>query len=336
MSVNPFTIIKDSSLWGSSASVAGISRKDPFIRIGIIRSVITDQETSDLRYIVDIQNRNDSISVNARPLYRFGGAFNYEESVGRGYRTDDKQDAVNSFVAKAGDTVLVAFLNGESREGVILGGLTHPARFSTLDPAAGPQYRSEFNGIETEINENGEYTLTFKAVPTNIGALNTIPGARLPIPEYDLEVGTSFLKIDKTGSIEINDNSQQGVQNLRLNKPDGIISINSGNINITMTKSSEQIDIKSKMLNITSDDQINEKTLNYTLNASSSTKIQSPKVAIGTDSIELLDQLSKLIDALAKVTPISPVGPCTPLGTTPQWPEVASIQSKIKEITGSL
>lgn len=71
------------------------------------------------------------------------------------------------------------------------------------------------------------------------------------------------------------------------------------------------------------------------MSATTSAKIKSPKVAIGTDGIELLDQLSQLIDAIGKLIAISPVGPCNALVTSPQWSGVAAVQSKIKEITGN-
>ena len=74
----------------------------------------------------------------------------------------------------------------------------------------------------------------------------------------------------------------------------------------------------------------------YFLTASSTTKIKSPKVAIGTDAIELLDQLVKLVDALAKVVIYAPEGPCAPFGTSQEWPDVEKIKQNINTIKGSL
>lgn len=333
---NPFNIVKDSSIWQNSKVYDAVNQKDPFLRIGIVKKVYREQRTSDIKYLVEIQDRNDSIDVNARLLRRFGGVFNYEDVVDHGYKFDDKPDPTRNFEAKAGDTVLVAFLNGEAREAVILGGLIHPARKSTLDITKGPQYQSEFNGIETRINENGEYTMTFKAIPTNIKKLDDIPGKVLPAPTYDAKVGGSFFKFDKTGSVEMNDKAQDGIQNIRIDKPSGTITINSGKIKLTMTKKEEKVELKCKVLNITSDDKIMAKTKQTSINSSEFVKINTPKVAIGKEGIELLDQLFQLVEKLGKVKPISPVGPCTALVTTPEWPDVAAVQSKIKEITGSL
>ena len=333
---NPFGIIKDSSIWQNSKVYDAVNQKDPYLRIGIVKKVYREARTSDIKYLVEVQDRNDSIEVNARLLRRFGGIFNYEDVVDHGYKFDDKPDPTRAFDAKAGDSVLVAFLNGEAREAVILGGLIHPGRKSTLDITKGPQYQSEFNGIETRINENGEYTMTFKAIPTNIKKLDDTPKAALPAPTYDTKVGGSFFQFDKTGSIEMNDKDQGGIQNMRIDKPNGTITINSGKIKLTMTKKSEKVELKCKVLDIVSDDKISAKTKQTIIDSSQSVKIKTPKVAIGKEGIELLDQLFQLVDMLGKVTPISPVGPCTALVTTPQWSGVAGVQSKIKEITGSL
>jgi hypothetical protein len=333
---NPFAIIKDSSIWQNKSTSDAITNKDPYLRIAIVKKVYREARSTDLKYLVEIQDRNDSIEVNARMLRRFGGVFNYEDVVYHGYKFDDKPDPVRAFDAKAGDAVLVAFLNGEAREAVILGSLIHPARASTVDITKGPQYVSEFNGVETIINESGEYKITFKAVPTNIKKLDEKPDKKLPKPTYDTKIGGSFFQFDKTGSIEINDKDQGGIQNLRIDKPKGTITVNSGKIKLVMTKKSEKVELKCKILDIVSDDKINEKTKEYSLDASTSVKVKSPKVAIGKEGIELLDQISQMIDALAKVIPISPVGPCSAIGSSPQWAGVVSVQSKIKEITGSL
>lgn len=334
--MNKFGIVKDSSIWQNSNNYSAVNGKDPYLRIGIVKKVFRDGATTDIKYLVEIQDRNDSIEVNARLLRRFGGAYNYEDVVDRGYKFDDKPDPTRDFEAKAGDAVLVAFLNGQAREAVILGGLIHPARKSTLPIDKGPQYQSEFNGIETRINENGEYTLTFKAQPTNLKGLDNKPGGRIPAPTYNAKVGGSFFMFDKTGSIEINDKDQNGIQSMRIDKPKGTITINSGKIKLTMTKAAEKVELKCKILDIVSDDKISGKTKEFKLEASTFVKINSPKVAIGKPGIELLDQLFQLVEALGKVIPISPVGPCSAIGSSPLWPGVVAVQSKIKEITGSL
>jgi hypothetical protein len=334
--MGPFDIVKDSSIWQNGHAYDAVNRKDPFLRIGIVKKVYRDKKGIDLRYLVEIQDRSDTIEVNAKLLRRHGGVFNYEDTILHGYKIDDKPDSVRSFNTKAGDTVLVGFLNGEAREAIILGCLTHPARETTIDIEKGPQYASEFNGIETKINENGEYKLTFKGIPKNIKKLDEKPASKLPKPEYDEKIGGSYWTFDKTGSFEVNDKStENGFQNFKIDKAKGTIEINSGKIKLLITKKEEKVTLACKILDITSTDKISGKTKDFKMDASATIKLKSPKIAIGKEGNELLQQIFKLVEALGMVKPISPLGPCTPLMATPEWPDVKQIQSKIKEITGT-
>jgi len=333
---DPFDIIKDSSVWRQETDQKAISRRDPYLRLGIVKRVYRDTVTTDIRYLVEIRDMNNISEVNASLLRRFGGVYNYEDVILQGYKISDRPDPTSDFKAKAGDTVLLAFLNGQSREGIILGGVSHPARASALSIKDGPQYLSEFNGVENSINKDGEFTTTFKGLPTNIAQLNNTPSAKIPAPKYDLKVGTTFTKFDKTGSWETSDNATVDPQRVRIDKPNGKILINSGQVSLIFTKGSQDVSMKTKTLVVTADTSVTETTKDWSITASSTAKIKSPKVAFGTDGVELLDQLAQLVDALGKVTPISPIGPCTALSATPEWPAVDAIKAKIKEITGSL
>jgi hypothetical protein len=333
---DPFEIIKDSSIWFNSQNFAAVNKFDGLVRVGVVKKAVNDGNTSELRYLVEIQNSTDKIELNCVLMRRFGGVYNYEDYIYQGYKINDKPDPVSSFAAKAGDAVLVCFLNGQGREGVILGGITHTARTSKIRATDGPQYMSEFNGVETSINKDGEYTVTFKGQPTNIAQLNNSPSNKIPAPTYNTNIGTSFFKFDKTGSFEVSDKATDGIQNLKIDKSGGTLTINSGKTFIKLTKQSNTVDITTKYTNILSDVNISMKTKEFSVNASTSASINSPKVAIGKDGVELLDQLSQLVDALGKVMAISPVGPCSTLMSSPGWSEVQLIQLKIKQITGSL
>jgi len=332
---NPFEIVKDSSIWQSQKDFAVVNKTDTALRIGIVKKASNDEETGELRYLVEIQSYNDKVELNCKLLRRFGGVYNYEDFVERGYKFNDQPDPVNAFEAKAGDAVLVGLLNGQGREGVILGGINHAARKTTIKAADGPSYMSEFNGIETVINKDGEYTVTFKGQPTNIAKLNNSPSAKIAPAEYDKKVGTSFFKFDKTGSFEVNDNAEKDKQFLKIDKKGGTVQLVAGKISLKFTKSSELVNLKAKTTDVISDDKITMKTKEFLITSDTKAYIKSPKVAIGKEGVELLDQLAKLIDKMGMVKPISPLGPCTPLMATPEWPDVMAVQAKIKEITGA-
>jgi hypothetical protein len=331
-------IVKDSSIWVDPSTIRRNDGKDPFLRMGIVKSIFPSEDNTqdDIRYLVALQDRNDIINVTCRMLRRFGGVYNYEDVVYRGYNTNGAPDTVQNWNAKAGDDVIVAFFNGEGREGIILGGLTHAARSISLNAALGPQYQSEFNGINTNINADGEWTLTFKGQPTNLSVLSGTPNGQLPAPVYDTVIGSSFMKFDNTGSWTISDNANSNPQSMFIDKANGMITVTSGEISLVMTKSDQSVALTCQDLTINSSNSITETTTAYALTASATAKFNSPQVAIGHDGIELLDQLSKLIDAFGALVIISPVGPCSPQEAGIGWDAIAQIQSKIKQITGSL
>lgn len=344
---NPFNIVKDSSLWKNPETQDVVFRRDSSVKIGIVKRVYANPQTNEVRYLTEIVDKNNKILLNCSMLRKWGGIYNYEDAIYRDYKFDDSTGDPGSYATKAGDTVLVVFLNGHSREGIILGGITHPGRKSQLDIKNGPQYQSEFNGILTNINKDGEYTITFRGQPTNLSILSNIPSKTIPEPTYDLNVGTTFLKFDKTGSFEINDNAQKELQNFRIDKPKGTITLNSGKVSVKMTKSGEKIDTKSKELTIISDNTITKKTKRFKMNASEDTKIISPKTAIGNDGIELLELVSQLAQVVIDIATensieIHPtgVGPSEVPVNSGQYKSAASkagvIKGKVDTIKGSL
>lgn len=344
---DPFNIVKDSSIWNNPENLKEVTERDARLRIGIIKRVYADTATNEVRYLTEMLDRNDQVLLNCRLMRSMGGIFNYEDTVHRGYKFDERRDRVSDYSCKAGDTVIVAFLNGDPREGVILGGIFHPGRKTELKIEDGPQYQSEFNGIKKNINKDGEYTITFKGQPTNLSILNDLPNNTAPVPKYDLEVGTTFLKFDKTGSFEVNDNATKLLQNFRIDKPKGTITLNSGKVMVKMTKEGEKIDVKSKEHSTISDNTITKKTKRFKMNALEDQKFISPKTAIGNDGIELLElvsQLAKVVQDIATENSIeihpTGVGPSEKPVNSGQYVSAASkagvIKGKVDTIKGSL
>jgi hypothetical protein len=239
--------------------------------------------------MVEVYHKNDKMLIGCRMMRHFGGAFNYEDYVMRGYDFNASSNNQNGILALAGDVVLVGKLGGNGREGIILGSMTHPARKSFLDSTKGPQYKSEFNGIETSINENGEWTLTFKGQPTNLNKLKDAPDKVIPVPEYDKDIGTSFMKWDKTGSFTLSDEATDGdkVQKLFIDKKNGTIDIFSGKINLNLKKDGQKVSLSCKETLITSEDKITYKTKNFEGEATDHVYIKTPKYVIESEKVRL-------------------------------------------------
>lgn len=335
------SIIKDSSIWTSDESFAAAAKVDASVKVGQIREIQYNETIDDIRYVVEVHEDLNEIPVVCTPITTLGGAFNYEEYTIRGYSATNTKDDLKQVSYKAGDFVLIAYTGGDSRQGVILGGIKHPGRKSVLKPADGIAYNSRFNGVDTVINKDGEWTLTFKGLPTNEADLNKPPKSRLPKAKFDTTVGGSFTKYDKTGSWETNDASTSGIQSIRIDKPAGTTTIKSGAITITLTKNGETIVTQCKDYTLNATDKITENTKDFKVNATSTASIKSPKIAFGTGTVELLQQISdeleelkSLFDTVSSHTHIGNLGyPTAPPDTQGDW---SSASSKMGEIKGKI
>jgi hypothetical protein len=263
-------IVRDSSIWAHAETMAAFHRTDPMIRVGIIKAAFNDEVTGELRYLVGVNSNGREIPINCVMLRRFGGVYNYEDFIGHGYNYQDAPDSIAGYNAKAGDAVLVGQLNGQGRDGVILGGLTHAARKTTIQATGGPQYDAEFNGVHTNINAKGEWTLTFKGQPTNLAKLNDTPAQQIPPAVYDQTIGGSYMKFDVKGGWTVSDAAQSTPQSIYIDKAGG---------NITATANNKfTVNVK-----------------NFLAMATSTATINSPKIAIGNGGTELLDQVTQAL-----------------------------------------
>ena len=75
----------------------------------------------------------------------------------------------------------------------------------------------------------------------------------------------------------------------------------------------------------------------FKMEATESISIKALNVAIGNDTIELIDGLLQIIDAIGQITVTSPVGTCTPIMASPQWASgLVPLITKFNTLKGSL
>ena len=329
-------IVRDSSVWQDRNAMAAVNNKDYSLRVGMVRDITNLNTSGIIKYIVEVYSSNQQIPVTCDVMNRFGGVWNYEEYTHQNYVHGNNNASIGYYQYRPGDTVLVAALNGDWREGIILGGLQHPGRAPALTLADGVAYQSAFNGLVTSIEDDGSYTVTFNGAATNGAALQKPPnGAPIPAPTYDPSIAGSFYGFAADGSFTVGDAAQSNPQSININKPAGTLTVTAGPVILALDKNAQSATLTTQSTVVNSSKSIAATTGTYSMKAQTSASIQSPAVAIGTSSVELLAQLAMLIDKLGAVTPISPVGPCTPLMATGQWADVMAVQAKIKSITGS-
>jgi len=252
-------IIDDSSRHKNTSAMIS---KDYSIRVGIVREHIYLTDRKQTRYLVEVNNNNRVYVLSCMRTSRFGGLYNYEEYNLRGFAPGTSNISYNNPTIVPGDMVVVAAINGDSRDGIILGNISHFGRGEVLPATSDIAFVNEFNGIETIINNSGEYRRTFKGQPTNLAKLNEIPnGKRYPIAEYNADVGFSYYEFDKTGSYTLTDNAtDKAPQYIKVDKPNGKIEIVSGKTSLIIDKGAQSYTVKNKTTTFNSADSWNLNT----------------------------------------------------------------------------
>lgn len=274
----PDYIINDSSIHKSHITHSLPMSKDCAVRIGVVRQETFLETTKETKYIVEVWDAGRVIPISCVRTSRFGGIYNFEEYTHRGFNVSEDSASRSVMALKSGDHVVIAYANGDAREGVILGELNHSGRSEKLKAGQGPAYLSEFNGIERSINADGEYITTFKGQPTNLKKLlDPASGDPIKDPTYDTKVGGTYAKFDKTGSWTLSDNSEK-VQSIFVDKPNGKITITSGATSLVIDKNTESYTIVNKKTTFTSADEFNLTTKKTTINSSASYDLKSAKI----------------------------------------------------------
>lgn len=211
------------------------------LRIGIIKTIYdieneANVSKSNIEYDVLVFQQDQNKGV-VPIVYRgcvtmdaIGGIADFHEYV-KSTPTDAK---TKSPKADDGSYVLLLCIDGTSSRGVIVGALPHHDRKSTLPNLKGTKHlEGEYNGLRYKINKDGEFTLTFKGKTDKKGK---------PLLPAN---GGSQIRMEKDGSVEINDRDLDGelkagnnkeakdeskagaeYEKIRINKPKKSIELN--------------------------------------------------------------------------------------------------------------
>jgi len=199
--------------WASTASFKELSREhsnritDAFaLRTGYVikkfyPSLNTVQQEANLsgavRYTVladmfDSSRGEAWVKVfNCRVMIPFGStADQYHSSIR--CPVDFEGDSPTKELIESSTHVIVAFKDGSTSQGIIVGCLPNTGS-NVEEEVLGHNLFSSFNGIETSINKEGEYTLT--------STLETVDAETNKVATPDPDKAGTFIKIDKDGSV---------------------------------------------------------------------------------------------------------------------------------------
>lgn len=310
---------------------------DSSIHMGVVHEELPSGNTGETLYVVMVTVNGRDTPITCSRMSRFGGAHNYEEYSLRGYNDSLGTGLNTNFSQRPGDTVIVAFLDGISKQGVILGGVRHPSRPQALEDGD-PAYKFRFNGIEKEITNDGSLKYTYKGI---------VPAPQLLLPptgkvilepvDNELTAGSTF-GFDADGNFNIGDGDRQTIVMTRDSIQGGNLVITSGTTEITIAggTTTQTVDISTKgniSLDATKD--VTVSGLSMELASKTTVAIEAKAgLSITSAGSELLDLLTTLIDELGTITVTSPVGTCTPVMASPTWAKVLAIQIKMKLMMG--
>lgn len=246
--------------------------------------------------------KEGQIISNIRPMSLLGGKYNFEEKIYRKTSKDLLKDRLNTH---DGDVVYVLFNQGDPSAPCIIGCdksfLNKSSTGSNIE--TGPQLVQQYNGVLTNINKDGEFTLTRKG-----GTYDTVKDYFVPIdgveensqPDENAEPFQAKLQFSNNKMLW--EDPQSGIlfektekrYTLKVGKtdeetPKDIYTEVIDSVNKKTTKTWDQ------GITIVEDSQ--NDTITFTTKAGGKIKIQADKIAMGASSAELLQQIS---DALQK------------------------------------
>jgi hypothetical protein len=129
----------------------------------------TNRSKNEIEYTVNVQfRRSNGVAVNT--LYHctvgdpFGTAGDSHRHTRRASRGQKGSDSLTD-----GARVLVACPNGETANAIIIGGVKHHLAKPDPKRADGDYLHSEFNGVQFDINDSGEFSVTLAGATLNDG-----------------------------------------------------------------------------------------------------------------------------------------------------------------------
>jgi hypothetical protein len=219
------------------------SRNDPCFRVGKVVAVYypTDQANYSQKYIeydvmTDFINpmgvHTNVLYPRCKVLSLFGGAADFTDWT---YRLSDFVNAGAQSTngpgntVDYGDNVGILCVNGDVRQGVIIGGVKHIALTNnsnyTPTMSDGHHLNFEFNGIVVQINDAGELTVTFNGKTAEDGTLDSSANS---------SDSGSNLKLSKDGSFSVQ--SPTNDQNITIDNTNTKMDVtanSSFNLNVT-------------------------------------------------------------------------------------------------------
>lgn len=192
------------------------------LKIGNIEEIIYPDDKRNIRknkieYTVQVKERQGNRGFvvtryrNVVTSDLFGGIADSIEFTHRPSTSQTEQDPI----FRDGSSVILLCLHGDTSQAFIVGGMRHNSQKKKISKKErGHFFEFEFNGVNFEINKDGEMAITYKG-KTDIDGT-----------QQAKSTSPTVININKDGDFSISDNEKQRISMSRKNKK---IRISSGN-----------------------------------------------------------------------------------------------------------
>lgn len=371
-----------------SAMMAGFNKtyRNAGLRVGV---VVACYPKSDSNNITKLANEYDVLVIEQHEdkgatsiVYRnclsqegLGSIADFFEKTLRPLKKKTTKGESINLKGQDGAIVLLLCLDSMSDKGVIISGLTHPDRPTTISNE-GPRLEGEFNGINIKVETDGSTSLTFNGATDNSGkVIDSSQKATVFQIQKDgsfniLNAAGSMFNMTKDGSYQIltsNGNSiflNDKTDEISVNQKDGsIVGLSSKGVTISDSTGKQIVSLTGDTVQLTSGNTLVEQSKSHTISSGgvaikgaggvtvkdmlgAGFSVKNGMVAIGGPAGELLDLFGQLLLALTTLlTALSasaitagpnPVTPPLAVATAPALITIAQIQILLTLIKGSL
>lgn len=273
----------------SAEKIAGFNKtyRNYPLRLGVVTSIYPASDPNNFsklstEYDVSVFEQNEDRG-NTIITYRncigadaLGSIADFFDKNFRSLTKNNNPVGFMNTINQNGATVILLCLDAVSEKAVIIGGLNHPNRPTTLFTAA-PYLEAEYNGANIKVNNDGSCSFTFRGATDNYG-----------VPT-DPSQGNTYLVIDPDGSFQVNHSTVL----FRMDRTKGTATL----------YANQDIDIKANNnINVTASQQINVACTNLNVNASDSIDINcnGPTSISSTGNIDVTSKGDVTITAQGK------------------------------------
>lgn len=282
----------------------------PSISVGEIVSVQKPESDTDTltKYIVraEIENGATTFISNVTCSTFIGGVADGLKILRRSTLTDGKSYKIdNKSQFGVGDRVIIAFINNDIRRGVILGGYNRVIDFVELPEPdeQKPQMRFQYLGMIFDIDTKGQLIITHTGAPK-------ITDNPSDVPQIDEKKISTLMLKDDSSFIFVDANKQS-------------VIVDSANKTIELASDKEKVLIDQKGT--------------IKVEASKEVVVKAPNIALGTSSVELLDLIDKLLEALQQAAPQLVQTAVGPGAMDPNLiSTVVDLKTKLSQIKGKI